>query len=302
MKDIIFLLSIGAVIYVVARIILKEPILPWKSKPPVDEEVISKENKKRKKNKEEINPLEEEEASPFRELFPHVKEVDNHMIRQKDNTFTMMAEVEPVNYFLLDQTEQEGIDAIVETWYAQLNYSVRIYLQNRFVDLTEPIEKMRRIMEDEEDLHHMAREYGRNMIEDLSHWQRSQPRFETKRFLVFDYKVEPSELRIEENDDREEKIVNKAFTELNRRLNTAKSQLRKAGINVQMLTTSGITETSYYGFNRRKATKNFYKDIEEQEQLALYVTADQSASQIVRVKGEIESVQENIAAEQEKIS
>lgn len=301
MKDILFLLVMGLIVYVVARLILKEPILPWKEKKN-NHAVKNKNTQKHKKSqsKKEDEYLEEVEAAPFKGLFPHIHSIENHMIRHKDNTFSMMAEVEPVNYFLLDQEEQEGIDAIFETWLAQINYPVRIYLQNRFVDLTLPIQDIQSIMHEEDDLHPLAKEFGQNMINNLKQWQFEQPRYETKRYLIFDYKVDPKDIRYQEHDELETKMIDKAFDELNRRISTAQQQLRKADMHVHMLATDGICEVLYYGFNRRKAVKNHYRDIEKQEQLSLYVTADQPASYIVRVKGEIENAQKDIEKTEER--
>lgn len=301
MKDILFLAVMALIVYVIARIILKEPILPWKEKTE-KLEVNPKGKKKKGKKNDEVDPLEEVPSAPFQELFNHVQEIDNHMIRHKDNTFTMMAEVEPVNYFLLDHDEQEAIDVVFETWLAQIAYPVRIYLQNRFVDLASPIKDIQKVMEREEGLHPSAYQFGQNMIRNLIQWQNEQPRYETKRFLVFDYKVDIRDIKADDKEELEEKILEKAFNELFRRLNTAKSQLRKADMNVQMLTTDGIVEVLYFGFNRRKARKNYYQDIAEREQLALYTTADQSASRIARVKGELENVEkgENQEAKENK--
>ena len=303
MKDIAFLVIVSLIIYVVSRIILKEPIIPrGKNNEMKDVQPFGKAiNKRKSKGKNNSDdPLSEIEAAPFRELFSHVHKIENHMIRHKDNTFTMMAEVEPVNYFLLDQDEQEGIDATFETWLSQLNYSIRIYMQNRFVDLTIPIREIQEVMELEDDLHPLALHFGQNMINDLRKWQNEQPRYETKSYLIFDFKVDMKDIKADDAEELEEKVVEKAFSELNRRVNTAKQQLRKADMNVQMLATDGISEVLYYGFNRRKAKKNHYRDVEEQEQLALYTTTDQTASRIMRVKGEIEDVQREIQNENEQ--
>ncbi|WP_028393961.1 hypothetical protein [Bacillus cihuensis] len=292
MKDIIFLVIVGLCIYVISRIILKEPILPWKDKKTQRHQYQPVNNKGAKKNKKNDSPLDEEEAVPFKEFFPHILKIENHMIHHSDYTFSMMAEVDPVNYYLLDQSEQEAVDAIYETWLAQINYPVRQYLQNRFIDLAEPIEAIQKVMEEEDDLPPLAYEYGQKMIEDLINWQRSQPRFELKRFLIFDYKIDQKDIKANDQDELEEKILEKAFNELYRRVSTARSQLRKADMRVDLLTTDGISEVLYYTFNRRKAVKNQYKDIENKEQLALYVTADQSASQITLVKGEMSNAKE----------
>lgn len=288
----------GLAVYVAGRLFLKEPILPWATKKDKNEGPVVPANKKKSKNsKNPDNPLDEVEAAPFRELFSHVVEIEHHMIRHKDNTFTLLAEVEPVNYFLLDQEEQEGIDATFETWLSQLTYPVRVYLQNRFVDLTLPIQEIQQVMDQEDDMHPLARQFGQNMITDLIHWQNAQPRYETKRYLIFDYRVETKDIKADDAEDMEEKIIDKAFNELYRRLKTAQGQLRKADMHVQMLTTSGINEVLYYGFNRRKAKKNYFRDIAAQEQLSLYSTADQSATYVARVKGEIENVQKEVQEE-----
>lgn len=289
MKDILFLLIVGLIIYVFSRIILKEPILPWKNKKEIVPGV-PKQNFKKKKGAKH-SPLDEDEAAPFAQLFSSVQSIENHMIRHHDNTFTMMAEVEPVNYFLLDQQEQSGIDSIFETWLAQINYPVRIYLQNRFIDLSEPIEDIQKVMEQEDDLSPLAYEYGQSMINDLLNWQRSQPRYETKRYLIIDFRPEIKDIKADDQEELEEKLLDKAFNELYRRIMTAQTQLRKAEMKVQLLTTEGIGEVLYYTFNRRKALKNQFKHIEEKEQLALYVTADQTAEHIALVKGEIQNVQ-----------
>lgn len=297
MKDIIFLLVAGLVVYIISRLILKEPIIPGRTKNvPTEKKNITTQKKKKRKNDKSL--LDEDEVAPFAELFPNLDSIDSHMIRQKDNLFTMIAEVTPVNYFLLDQGEQEAIDATFETWLAQLNYGVRIYLQNRFVDLTLPIEEMQKVMEEEDkeqdSLHPLAMQFGQDMINNLSQWQNAQPRFETKRYLLLDYRVDRKDVRADSEEEFEEKVTDKAFTELRRRLSTAQNQLRKADIVIDMLPTDGIIEVLYYGFNRRKAVKNFYRDIENQEQLALYVTADQTASRINKVKGALEDGEEII--------
>lgn len=289
MGDVLLILGLLLAGWIFSRIMLKEPILPWKEKKIADslpKGYLGNANKKKKGIEE--NPLEEKEARKFQELFPTVVSFDNHMLRSANNEFTMFAEVEPVNYFLRDPDEQEIIDIAFETWLASINYPVRIYLQNRFVDLTEPIEEIQRKIGGAEDLNSAAREYGENMIQELKAWQQSQPRYETKRYILFDYKVDVKELRINDEDDVEERIIDKAFNELNRRVQAARQQLRRGEMEVQLLSTDGIVEVVYYTFNRRKAMKNRYRDIERQEKLSIYVTADQTAERVAAVRGEID--------------
>lgn len=293
MIDLLVIVSLLAGLYIFSRIMTKEPILPWTEKKVTQQDVaVAKNQPKKKSNRkkgEPENPLDVPESVPFLELFPNVLSIESHMIRYGDNEFTIFAEVEPVNYFLRDYDEQEVIDIAFETWLAAFNYSVRVYMQNRFVDLTEPIEEIQQTMNEQDTLNLKAREFGENMIRNLREWQQAQPRFETKRYILFDYRVDVKELKVDEDEDLDERIVDKAWNELQRRVEAARQELRSGEMEVKLLTTDGITEVIYYAFNRRKARKNRYRDIENEEQLALYVTADQTAARIAKVKGAIDS-------------
>ncbi|MDC3424271.1 TraC family protein [Aquibacillus sp. 3ASR75-11] len=280
MSELLIMGLFGLAIYVFARKMEKKPILPWKESSHTSEVKFTA--KKEKMNKHSI-PLDQE-PDIFRNLLNEIKEIDSHMIRHKDNTFVLMAEVEPVNYFLLSQDEQEAIDVTFERWLAQTNYNIQFYLQNRYIDLSEPIEEMRKSMIEADDLHENAIQYGKSMVEELTKWQQVAPRYETKRYLLFTYKINQSELTADSKEELEEKTVDKAFSELYRRFNTAKSQLRKARMNVQLLTNEGICEVLYHTFNRRKAIKNRFKDFGVNEMLSLYVTADQDDARIEAVK------------------
>ncbi|MCM3443612.1 MULTISPECIES: hypothetical protein [Metabacillus] len=281
--EIIIMAVMGIGLYIFAKVMMKEPIIPGREKNAAQIKPSSK-----KKKGENQGGESEEEPDPFREMFNDLKEINSHMMRFSNNKFVMLAEVEPVNYFLLSQEEQEGIDMTFETWIAQINYPVQWYLQNRYIDLSEPIEAMRQNMLNQEDMNQNSLEYGRTLIEDLSKWQAISPRYETKRYIVFHETINAHEIKADDKEELEEKIIDKAFQELYRRLNTAKNSLRKAEIDVHMLTNEGLGEVFYYAMNRRKAVKNRFKDTNLQEQLALYITADQDLARIETVKEMIE--------------
>ncbi|QAS54867.1 hypothetical protein HLI_21225 (plasmid) [Halobacillus litoralis] len=281
----------GLAIYIFARKMEKKPILPWKGNGVTS----SHDHKSKKKNKPKKHEVElDEEPNLFRDFLSDVKEIDNHMLRYHNNKFVLYAEVNPVNYFLLSQEEQEAIDVSFERWLAQLNYNVQFYLQNRYVDLSVPIQQMRESMMDADNLHDNAIQYGRSLVEDLVKWQTITPRYETKRYLLFTHTVNSNDITAEDREELEQKIVEKAFAELYRRFNTAKSQLRKANMDVELLTNEGIGEVLYHTFNRRKAVKNRYQDFGVKEMLALYVTAEQDNARIELVK---EGVDDEIAQE-----
>lgn len=293
MFDLFIMAGIMVGLYVFSRIMLKEPIIPGKQKQQSANQVSST-NKNKKKASTDMD-----DSITFRELFSDVVEIQDHMFRKINNQFVLIAEVEPVNYFLLSQDEQEGIDITFETWLAQINYDVKCYLQNRYIDLSEPIAEMKKNMAEAENLDSNAYEYGKSLIEDLMTWQAVSPRYETKRFLVFQHRIDTSDLKADSNEELEGKILEKAFAELYRRFNTAKGALRKAGMDLELLTNEDLGELLYYAFNRRKAIKNKYKDVALQEQLSLYVTADQDDSRIETIKERIDN-EKNDETEQEK--
>nr|WP_285846752.1 hypothetical protein [Priestia koreensis] len=265
---------------------LKEPLIPWGAKKKrVSKQGTSKSKGKTSKGKKGKKSVgDEDEPDPFEELFSDMEEIVKKMIRFENDRFVMIAEVDPVNYFLLSPEEQEAIDRTFETWLATLHYPVQIYLQNRYVDLSDPIEKMRDIMLGQDDLPINAIEYGQSMIEDLTRWQELTPRYETKRYLAVSYQVNVKEINADNKDELEEKILQKAYNELSRRVSAAANALRKARIGVNRLDNDGIGELLYFAFNRKKAIKNRYKDIARNEMLALYTTADQDERHIELVK------------------
>ncbi|MFP3361339.1 hypothetical protein R0K17_28940, partial [Planococcus sp. SIMBA_143] len=81
-------------------------------------------------------------------------------------------------------------------------------------------EEMRQNMMKAEDLHENALEYGKSMVDDLTRWQAIAPRYETKRYLIFSYKVKVSDITADDKEEFENKRIDKAFAELYRRVNT----------------------------------------------------------------------------------
>ncbi|MFD1736279.1 hypothetical protein ACFSCX_06830 [Bacillus salitolerans] len=283
MRDVLILGVLAIGLYVFARMMLKEPILPWKEKKSTGSNNVS--FKKFKKKQNNIDNLEIDVVKNF---FHDVETITHHMLRLHNNRFVLMAEVTPVNYFLLSQDEQEAIDIEFEKWLAQINYDVIPYLTNRFIDLSEAIENMKKEMYSQDDLSSNALEYGKSFISDLEYWQQSNPRFETKRFILIPYQVSLEGIEADDKEELEERILDKAFSELYRRFNTARSALSKGKMYVELLTNEGIVETFYYALNRRKAVKNKFKDIALREQLSLFVTADQDPTRIEAIKEAID--------------
>ena len=301
MKTIVFLVVAGLFAYVLTKVLAKEPIIPSKKKiKSASTPKLQQPIKQGRKNNNEFDT--EMEPDIFKQLLSEVgvEDVVDHMLRLRNNEFVLIAEVYPVNYFLLSPHEQESIDIMFERWTAQLDYNVKIYFQNRYMDLSAPMEEIQKNMRDSEDLPYNTLQFGMSMLEDLQKWQAHTPRYETKRYILFPYKVDAAKIEADSAEELEEKILNKAFQTLFRRFNTAKSALQKGKIEVEMLTSEGIIEVLYYAFNRKKAVKNKFRDIRDHENLALYVTADQDQAHIEQVKELIESDED--ATEYEKQS
>ncbi|MFC0476829.1 hypothetical protein ACFFHF_16625 [Robertmurraya beringensis] len=296
MRDLLIMGVVAIIFYVFWKMMLKEPILPWKEK-VVTDNTITQTGKKKKKRKHEVQI--EQEPQLFEELFENVKDISNHMIRYHDNSFTLITEVEPVNYFLKSQDEQEAIDKEFESYLASINYPISCLLQSRYIDISEPIKHMTESMKNSEDLNEAALSFGQSMINDLIEWQTQTPRYETKRYLIFTHKVNAADVNADSKEELDEKIVEKTFSELMRRYNAAKNQLRKSEIEVSLLPTEGIYELLYHTFNRKKAVKQRFKDMIEAEKNAMYITADQTDERIEAVK---EAIEEYERTEKEETS
>lgn len=275
----------GLTLWIVYCLVSKRSIIPFvkqKEDNVQKSDLTTKTGSSGKKKNEET--YEETEPDLFEDLLDDVIDVHNHLVHLKGNRFLLYAEVEPCNYFLRSQDEQEGIDSAFESWLATLNYPVQWYIQSRYIDLSEPIEEMRKNMMEAKDMPRNAMEYGKTMLDDLVRWQTSSPRYESKRYIVFPYEVNTSNIEAETKEEKAERIEEKAWSELYRRYNNARSSLRKANMNVQLLTTEGILEVLYHAFNRKKALKFKFKNVRERETLSLYSTADQKQSRIEYVK------------------
>jgi len=290
MGDILFLLSAGLVFYIAYCYVAKRPLIPTKKN--LDK---AKQKKKDQRNQAKQNfyddILEEDEAVPFDFFFPEVIDIKDGMIIQEDYWYSMVAKVIPVNYYLLDEDEQAKIDKDFESWLSQLDGALpRIYVQNRFIDLTEDIERLQQTLVEQEDLNEAARQYGQYMLDDLNQFQIERPRYEQKFYLIFDYQVNTNDLRVEDGEDLDEKALEKAKAEMTRRISTAQIHLSKAQNEVNRIGTAEVIEMLYHLFNRRKARKNRFRDINNHELMSLYSTANQSAGHIADVKEAIDDV------------
>lgn len=282
MGDILFLLIMGTALWCVYCFVTKRSFIPFVKKNKDTSLAASSLKVGGGKKQEEV--YEEQEPDLFEDLIEDIVDINNHLVHLRGNRFLLYAEVGPCNYFLRSQEEQEAIDSAFESWLATLNYQVQWYIQSRYIDLSEPIEEMRSNMMEANDIPYNALEYGKSMLNDLIHWQNSSPRYEEKDYIVFPYEVNVSNLDASNKDELKEQIVEKAWTELYRRYNNARGLLRKANMDVQLLTTEGIYDVLYHLFNRKKALKTKFKNIREREMLSLYSTADQSQSRIEYVK------------------
>jgi hypothetical protein len=285
MKDLLFLAVMGSILWIVYAVTSKRSIIPFiKTKKTKEKTGFVDQFNEAKAKTDEEEVYQEQDPDLFEELLEDVIDIKNHLVHLEGNRFVMYCEVQPCNYFLRSQEEQEAIDSAFEAWLATLNYPVQIYLQNRYVDLSEPIEEMRRNMMEQNDLPVNAIEYGKAMLEDLVRWQMAAPRYETKRYLVFPYEVNVNNIQAASKEEFAERVEERAWTELYRRYSNAKNMLRKANMDVQLLTTEGIIDLFYHQFNRKKALKNKFKNVRDHEMLSLYSTADQPQSRIEYVK------------------
>lgn len=240
-------------------------------------------NKNVTKSKQD-EAIDEEDVDFFMDFVADISEFENHMIRYEDDTFVLFSEAHPVNYYLLSNQEQEAIDIKIESWLATLEFNTRVYIQSKFVDLTDPVRKMTSTMKGAKDLTPETILYGQEVIDNIDTWQRSRPRYEQKRYIIYPYKVDISTITADTEEELEEKIVDKAFNELYRRYNASRNLLYKAKINVEMLTKDKMIELLYVSLNRRKALKARFQDLIENENFSLYSTAETTERKLELLK------------------
>lgn len=290
MKDLLVIALMAFTFYVIYCFAAKRPIIPTKK-------ALEKYKSKHKKNlieqsaEQQLKILDELEPLPFEDLFEDVLTLKDGLIVQADDWFSKVIEVYPVNYYLLDKEEQELIDRITETWLANIDGLLpRIYYQNRFIDLTENIEFIKKKVNEQINLPEAAKEYGSQMLKDLDRFQKDRPRYDLKIYLILDYQVNRDDLRIEKGDDIQLAIFEKAQMELSRQYQKA-TQLEKSRVKLVPLTNKGLTELHYHLFQRRRARKLRWSNVERSETLALYVTSEQATVEhMASVKEEIDNV------------
>ncbi|MED3022610.1 MULTISPECIES: hypothetical protein [Bacillus cereus group] len=288
MLEMIYFAAIAIVGFFFYRKMNEKPLFGSKKKGKkqggVEKHTAEKSGKKNKKNMPAESEVDEDNVDFFNAFVEDIKEIDNHMIRYHDDTFVLIAEAHPVNYYLLSNMEQEAIDIKIESWLTTLEFNTKVYIQSKFVDLTDPVRKMTETMKGAKDLTPETVLYGQEVIDNLEYWQRSQPRYEQKRYLIYPYKVDISTITADTEEELEEKIVDKAFNELYRRYNASRNLLSKAKINVEMLTKEKLIELLYVAFNRRKAVKARFQDLIENENFSLYSTSETNERKLELLK------------------
>ncbi|MFJ8219907.1 hypothetical protein ACIQ6M_25035, partial [Bacillus cereus] len=104
-----------------------------KSQGGVEKRTAEKNGKKNKKNTPVTEEIDEDNVDFFSAFIEDIQEVENHMIRYHDDTFVLIAEAHPVNYYLLSNAEQEAIDIKIESWLTTLEFNTKVYIQSKFV-------------------------------------------------------------------------------------------------------------------------------------------------------------------------
>ncbi|KEK11080.1 hypothetical protein EP18_13985 [Lysinibacillus sphaericus] len=297
MIDLLVYSGMALVFYISYCIAKKEPIIRTKKN------LEKHRNKKQAKyeeitNKHHEDILNEIEPLTFDNLFDDLIDIKNGVIIKDNNWYTKIVEITPVNYYLLDLDEQEQIDKKFEIWTTKLDGQYpRIYFQNRFIDLTENTELIKHTFHSQSDLPAKAIEYGKYLLADLEDFQIKTPRYELKIYLIFDYEVRIQDIHVEDGDDIQEALFDKANTELNRAIQKS-SSLTKSGVKINELDTAGVTELHYHLFQRRRARKLRFNDIQNNEMLAMYVNSDQTPEHMAAVKEEIDSANFKMEEEQ----
>lgn len=122
----------------------------------------------------------------------HVKNIDNHQIKLINNKLLCVLKVEPINFNLKSQAEQNIILESYKTFLKQCNFDFQIYVQTQKTNAEKHILEIRKCIKYESQIAEMAEDYI-NLIKEISERKGSISR---KFFIIFEEKEDDSKISI----------------------------------------------------------------------------------------------------------
>lgn len=211
-----------------------------------------------------------------------IQEIKNNMVILRGGEYKAILEINPINYGLKTELEQEAIIQLFEGFLNSLTYDVQILMVSRKIDIDDYLMGLQEYMKTEENP--TLRKQMQNYINFLSNLVKERNLLQKKFYLIINYneaeekgmlqEVSKSTLSIVKKlfsskkskgfsdrgrgeeisyEEKLEKAREKARFQLNQRVASAINRLGSMGITARELRTFEIAELFYYLYNPSKA-------------------------------------------------
>lgn len=122
----------------------------------------------------------------------HVKNIDNYKVKLVSNRILHVLNVEPINFNLKSQAEQNIILEAYKTFLKQCNFNFQIYVQTQKTNAEKHISEIKKCIEYEPKIAEMAEDYI-DLIKEISEVRGSISR---KFFIILEAKEDDSRISI----------------------------------------------------------------------------------------------------------
>ncbi|MTI82333.1 MAG: conjugal transfer protein TraC [Firmicutes bacterium] len=202
-----------------------------------------------KKENEYEEPLEETAQD-----FLGVDDIKNGVIRHSNRHYSLVVEVNPINYNLLSDNEQNQVEDSFMEFLNSLNYPIQLYVQTRYLDVSGHLNFLKSKSQS-------AKGELQNYIANLHEFMRlklaQKPVLIKRYFVVISCKAEKPR---------------QSMQELERRVNHIIEGLYGCGIVARPLNTEEVTDLIYAAQNKKRAYVTNIKDSVSYGHKSLYTT------------------------------
>lgn len=122
--------------------------------------------------KKQLEPISAQDWIP-------IKDITGDKVILKDGTFVKIIEVEPINFELESEFEQEAILESYKRFLKSCNFDMQIFIQSQVTDISNYLSKIKKLRSEDDLLKDMSDDYI-NFVQEIS----SSKRNVSKKFYI----------------------------------------------------------------------------------------------------------------------